>query len=247
MFVRRSEPLLLTEDGLDGLCASLNRPVVDIEDLPVGPARALIALHRDDQGRPGLSVALRAEHSGAVTLFAFRGELSGSVGPAMDAGLAFAESMGFLFDDDMLQSGDPAARDRALTCWYELVGEEPPAAEPGLPVGEAPLLLDDLMDPLDELMEELDFAPLSSDPLLAVASEDMEPLADPPEATADEPATAGASVLTKFRRSPEPPEDTADDPEGMSARLGRIPIVRRRRSEEQDEAPALLTRLLARF
>ena len=245
MFVRRSEPILLTEDGLDGLCASLNRPVVDIEDLPVGPARAVIALHRDAQGRRGLSLALRAEDSGAVTLFAFRGEVAGAAGPAMDAGLAFAESMGFLFDDDMLASGDLRARAQALACWYQLTGDDPPV---GSPEGDHALVLDDLLDPLDEFAEELDLEPLSADPLLSAA--DPVPAAAAPDGDPAAAPAGGARVLTKFRRAAEAPgspaDDSSEDADGASARLGRIPIVRRR-ADEPDPVPALLTRLLARF
>ena len=45
MFLSRSDPPTLDEASLRGMCVSLNNPVVNIEDLPVGPARALIVLH----------------------------------------------------------------------------------------------------------------------------------------------------------------------------------------------------------
>ena len=44
MFLRSREPVLLAGGRMDGLRTSLNRPVIDIEDLPGGPARAAIAL-----------------------------------------------------------------------------------------------------------------------------------------------------------------------------------------------------------
>ena len=114
MFLRRSELIQLTEEGLEGLCASLNRPVVDLEDVPVGPSRAAIALHRDGDGGLGLFVALRSEGSGALTFFVFQGELNSALHDAMDTGLSFAEGMGFLFDDDMLMSGGSDWRRLAL-------------------------------------------------------------------------------------------------------------------------------------
>jgi hypothetical protein len=71
----------------------------------------------------------------------------------------------------------------------------------------------------DELPEPVSPEPVSPEPLPQVRG-----------------GSAGA-VLSKFRR-PKP---------GAPAQLGRIPIVRRRGSEEVAEVPPLLTRLLARF
>ncbi len=242
MFLRRPEPILLTEDGLDGLCVSLNRPVVRVEGLPAAPARAVIALHRDAEARRTLTVALRSEESGVVTLFAFRGEPSADTHRAMDDGLAFAESMGFLFDEDMLLSADPAARKRGLQCWCELTGEElppgPSLPRPPDPSAEPAALLDDSvqLDELDEL-DELD------------GLDEFDELDQFAEAVPED------GLLSKFRRDPAPAEPTALAPAGDSAgrddrapaQLGRIPIVRKKKSQEGSETPPLLTRLLARF
>ena len=130
MFLRSREPVPLAEGRIDGLRASLNRPVVDIEDLPAGPARAAIALYRDASGDRGLSVAVRSERSGAVILFGFRGELNSEVSQAMDAGLQFAEGMGFLFDEDMLSRNLPAAERKALEAWCHVAGDPLPAQRP---------------------------------------------------------------------------------------------------------------------
>ena len=132
MFFPRTEPTVLVADGLQGLCAALNRPVVDIEGLPVGPARAVIALHGDVEGERLLLVALRSIEAGAVALFAFRGELNPDPRQAMDAALSFAEGMGFLFDEDLLESGRPGVAREALQLWCELVGEELPPEPPVL-------------------------------------------------------------------------------------------------------------------
>jgi hypothetical protein len=233
MFLRRYEPLLLTEEGLDGLCPSLNRPIVEVEGLPVGPASAAIAVYGSIDGAPGLAVALRSEESGAVVVYSFQGEPAATLHDAMDAGLTFAEGLGFLFDDDLLASGDRAGRLEAVVHWCRLMGDEPPS---GGPPAEEPLLLDDLV----ELEEEL---PAEADPL----------------------APAPASMLSKFRLSPDAelspggqggdrdgkdalgqePGDEPDD--GSGAALGRIPIVRRRSKGSGSEATMLLARLLARF
>jgi hypothetical protein len=249
MFLRLSEPILLTEEGLDGLCTSLNRPVVDLEHLPVGPARAAIVVHRGADGQRSLSVALRSVESGAVLSFGFQGELDAGASRAMDTGLTFAESMGFLFDDDMLGGANPAdaeVRRRAFAAWCQMSGEElPPAAVGRAAVatadpfdaplddedddGDAMLLLDDLADLIDE---ELD-----GDPSPAPAD---------PERTPGEDrvvAPEGAAVLSKFRR----PQEADPEPEAGQAQLGRIPLVRKRQAEEGASTPPLLSRLLARF
>jgi hypothetical protein len=249
MFLRRTEPILLTEEGLAGLCASLNRPVVDIEDLPVGPARAAIVLHRDAGGRRSLAVALRSEESGAVALFEFQGELNSDDSQVMDAGLAFAESMGFLFDDDLIASEAADGRQRAADHWYELTGEElvAPAPEPLRP--DRPIAADDAAFDLDQLSDLIDDD-------VEDLGDDLDDFDDLEEELLQPLAPQGASVLTKFRQASDPapagpatPSRTsAEEPvaEGAPAQLGRIAVVRRR-PEEGTAAPSLMTRLLASF
>lgn len=229
MFLRRKEPILLADGGIDGLCASLNRPVVDIEDLPAGPASAVIGLHRSASGGRCLAVAVRSEDSGAVALFAFRGELNTEVVQAMDAGLQFAEGMGFLFDEDMLADGAPGSEQKALEIWCELTrdevpGRRPAAAEPPAAAPEDVLILDDLIDPLET---------------------------DEAEAPREQGAPSQRRVLSKFRHPADAPPPSAEpDAEASPAELGRIPIVRRRREGADPNRPAsapLLARLLARF
>ena len=146
MFAPLSESVALSREGLEGLCVSLNRPLVELESLPPGPARAAIALHRSASGERRLLLAVRSVDSGAVAFFAFAGRLSASPHKAMDTGLSLAERLGFLFDDDMLQattiSGPAAGAQRALECWYELLGEELPQ-DSELAAGSDP---DDILD-----------------------------------------------------------------------------------------------------
>ncbi len=222
MFHRRTAPFLLTEAGLEGLRVSLNRPIVDIEAMPVAPARAAIALHTDVHGARHLVVALRSLESGALAVFAFEGELHPEPSQSMNWGVGFGEQMGFLFDEDMVEGCQtPAA---ALRCWAELTGEElgvQPAAEaiPSLDLLSEGSDLEGL-DDLDEL-------------------DDLEDLID----TEAHPVSAEVAVpvpLSKFRR-PEP-EPAAPD----KAQLGRIAIVRRR-SEPASPEPSFLTRLLGSF
>lgn len=240
MFLRRSEPILLTEEGIDGLCPSLNRPVVELEGLPAGPARSAIVLYSDDLGQQGLLVTVRSEDSGASTLFEFQGEVSGQAHQVLDLGLTFAEGMGFLFDEDMLASPDPGGRRRALEIWCELTGDEAPAASAqpgGPPPGD--LLLDDLVEALEgDLGEELTLEPLDALESRITAAAEAVPEVE------DEPARPQAQVLSKFRR----PDPAADANANSGAELARIPILKRRRTAaDGPETPPLLARLLARF
>jgi hypothetical protein len=125
MFLETQEPISLAEAGLHGLCASLNTPVVNIESMPVGPARAAIVVFADDRGGLGLAVGLRSLENGQVMVFMLQSELDPMAGAAstMDGALSFAEGMGFLFDDDLVATGGPAGRTRALRHWQELVGD----------------------------------------------------------------------------------------------------------------------------
>ena len=110
-------PRPLREGGLLALHVSLNSPVVAHESLPNGPASAAIAL----DGR-GALVCLRSVRTGRTAFFASGDELTLQL--ALDAALAFAERLGFLFDDDEVGlRGD----DAALQLWKELCGDAAPA------------------------------------------------------------------------------------------------------------------------
>lgn len=221
MFLRSREPVPLAEGRIDGLRASLNQPVVDVEDLPTGPARAAIALYRDAGGERGLSVAVRSEPSGAVILFEFRGELNSEVCQAMDAGLQFAEGMGFLFDEDLLLGDRPAAEGQALEAWHQVAGDPIPSPAPGSAraawAGAAP---DDELLLVDEMIDGVD---VMGDVLSKFRRPRQLPSVD---------ASAGGTLVA------------------APAQFGRIPIVQRRRTNGSNRGasiPDLLARLLARF
>jgi len=105
---------------LQALRLSLNAPVVAIEDLPVGPAAAGIAIHTGPEGLH-LTLAVRSVRTGQVVFFhpdEDWNEIHGSE-LAMDAALSFAECMGFLFDDDPIEAGGDVRE--AARRWAELV------------------------------------------------------------------------------------------------------------------------------
>lgn len=148
MFFPRSAPLHLTRDQVRGLRLSLNTPVVATEELPIGPARAAILVHEDASG-PQVTIGIRSLRASQVALYAFEGDLreESSFAVAVDAALSFAESMGFLFDEDELGAGGAAARARCQGLWRDLLGES--AAVPAAPEEPAEELL------LEELAEDV--------------------------------------------------------------------------------------------
>lgn len=133
MFLSRPDPPAVAESDLRGMCVSLNSPVLNIEELPVGPARALIVLHDVDGVGMALTIAIRSLESGSLAVFAFEGELRRAESPTavMDGALAFAEGMGFLFDEDVIEFGGPGGRQRAMCHWHELLGKPVPARAAG--------------------------------------------------------------------------------------------------------------------
>jgi hypothetical protein len=151
VFFARQEPPDPTRCALRALRASLNTPVLVVQELPPGPASAAIAC-LGGPGGPRISLALRSVRSGEVVFFGPDDDPREWQGPevALDAALSFAESMGFLFEDDRL-GDDP---DGARRLWRDLVeaaGREPLAglagAAPGDPGPEA-AWLEDVAPPL---------------------------------------------------------------------------------------------------
>lgn len=124
MFSPRTRPLALDAERLLGLRSSLNTPVVATPDLPTGPARAAIVSHVE-AGLRRLTVVVRSLRNGVCVLYELEGEdleATMDFSVALDAALSFAESMGFLFDDDELDKGGDDPVERALGCWREIVG-----------------------------------------------------------------------------------------------------------------------------
>jgi hypothetical protein len=109
---------------------SLNTPVVSVAGLPVGPASAAIALERA-AGTLRLTLALRSTRNGQVVYFqpGSRPAPGAPEALALEAVLAFAEGMGFLFDDDAVASGEGEAL--AARRWARFAPEQASAAPGG--------------------------------------------------------------------------------------------------------------------
>jgi len=256
MFLVRSAPEDLDPARLAALRLSLNAPVVSVPELPAGPARAAIALWWEAEGRPVLEVRLRSVATGQRVVYGFEDRLEGAqdVERALEAGLNFAESMGFLFDEDAISADDTADRIRVREAWAAFsttgqIAEEVPADASAGAVDEA-----EAEAALLELTELADPAP-DAEPAPQAAGAGAR-AATPPAALGE--AAAETPMLTKFRHRPEaepapsapsaPVAPAGSESTGgrMRAALGRVPLVRRRRRRGR-ERPSLLARVLGAF
>ena len=210
MSFARQEAPDAARSALRSLRPSLNTPVVVVEDLPAGPASAAIACLGDPAG-PRVVLAIRSERSGQAILFGPDDELREcrEPGVAVDAALSFAESMGFLFEDDRMALAPAEARrlwgdllDACARARGPLSGSAMPEAAPG---------------PLP--------SPASAEP-------DGEEIWLEELAPAGVRAVSHALPLTKFRRAAAPaPRRPAEEARPPTARLplGRFRVGLQRR------------------
>jgi len=191
MYFCRQPPPEREAKALRALHVSLNTPVVAIEDLPVGPARAAIAVQDAPEARISLMLVLRSQRTGQLACFApdelIESDASAQI--ALDGALSFAESMGFLFDDDAIPELGAEGPREAADSWNDLLGIEP----------------QDL---------EVDPEPSPAEAAPEIWLEDQIPAAAAQLAAVPAPARAPAPVsaapapsrvlLTKFRRAAAP-------------------------------------------
>lgn len=182
MLRRISEPLALTEASLLVLRPAMNAPVLNVEFLPVGPARAAVVVFAEEYGGYGLALGIRSNEGGQVAVFRNREPMDDSVpiNDVLEPALSHAERMGFLFDDDMVAAmPGEQGRAQAKALWGRLTGEidlpQPPKAAPPLPAATDPVL--DLDEPLPG--ESADEA--AAAPELLLDQEAMAPLERPLE------------------------------------------------------------------
>jgi hypothetical protein len=228
---------------LRSLRFSLNTPVVSIESLAVGPARAAIAIQDLADGRTTVQLVLRSQRTAQLACFSHDEphESDASTQVALDGALSFAESMGFLFDEDAIPDLGADGPREAADAWNDLLGlswSEPPAPTPlsatsplasGAEEDDA-LETDDDMDGDHEL--EVDPEPDAAEAPAELWLEELAPVAaaavaaPSPGASAapsahpiakpdPEPAPPAPLLLTKFRRNAG---------EGQGARRNGWPI-----------------------
>lgn len=259
MFLPREMPLDLGPEHLLGLRVSLNTPVVSTEEVPTGPARAALAVHRDGGGAATITLAVRPIQASHAVFYGLHEELRDAAGVAtgVDAALSFGESLGFLFDEDAVAGGAADAREEALELWNSIVGDDElskvmeitdrsrRASSASASILEAELGEELLLEEL--ALEEESFG-----------GESLEEVGfgDPPGPPRREPAPAlPTPTLTKFRAvsstaDPQPPEPEPEQRPGR-ALLARVRLIKRaaklERAPEEDPEPCRSLRLLASF
>jgi len=121
---------------------SLNTPILAIEGLPVGPARAAIALVQGPTRSFRLEVAIHSLRTDQVLFYAYEAapEAGGLAASDFEAALSFAGGMGFLFEGDRIDGRDAVGGPDALRLWNDWVGKaaQPPRSEPQANEGGPP-------------------------------------------------------------------------------------------------------------
>lgn len=192
MFRRLSEPLPLSEASLLALRPALNAPVLNVDFLSVGPARAAIVAFGEEWGGIGLAFGIRSNESGQVAVFRNEESIEPdvSVATALEPILAEAERMGFLFDEDMVGGvDDGTGRCRAMAHWGRLIGEldlsPPPRLVSAEPDARESVRLSEERSPANPLPPARPTTPASPPPNAPQASppgaaaESLEPSAGP--------------------------------------------------------------------
>ena len=206
MFFSLKAPLEGTCTALQALRLSLNSPVVTIESLPVGPASAAIALHLGTPERPRVSIAIRSAQTRQLAFYSADEERAEfrTAGVAIDAALSFAESMGFLFDDDEVEAQGAAGPQQAGRLWSEFVSSADP--EP-----EAPeLLLEEVAEPEPESPLERLVSPAAQETWLEEEVSVIAEAPSPPPSPAPEPPSPQPPVTARPRDPVSPPAAAAE-------------------------------------
>jgi hypothetical protein len=261
VFFPRSQPLSIAPAHVRGLRLSLNTPVVATEDLPIGPARAAILIHEEPGRGETVSIGIRSLRADRFAIYGIDPEADGETtfDVAVDAALSFAESMGFLFDEDELADGGAPARARCFGLWQDLLGDPP--EKPG---DADELLLEDLVEEATEVAildapasseddpdEEIgDFVPVPGAPGPPAVGADLSDASDGVVAAEAAEAVAAAGSrraslpLSKFRGARKEPARAAEPAPapvrpGRGAALGRLRLVRRVRDGVRKRNPIL--------
>jgi hypothetical protein len=221
-FLRRLRPLEVMGEHIRILRVSLNTPVLSTPDLPIGPARAMVVVHREPRGRMDATIGVRSLRGSEVAYWSFDGQLSNDsdLDVAGDAALSFAESLGFLFDEAPMGPGAEAGKE--FRRW--LTGERDGTAALRLSPEEKVDDLFDASEPFDLPLEEL----LAEEEPTSPQTAQISPPAPP---------------LSKFRARGEAPPPRA--PGAAKQPLARVQLVKRRSPEE--ERKRLLRKLLTSF
>jgi hypothetical protein len=230
VFFPRTTPLQVAPAQVRGLRLSLNTPVVATEDLPIGPARAAILIHAEGQRGETVTVGVRSLRASRVALFSVDPDVSGdaSFDVTLDAALSFAESMGFLFDEDEVGDGGAQAKTRCLGLWRDLIGDDAsvgkPAAAAAVPETDE-LLLEDMVEDATEAAVPPFGVDANDASFDAEIGDFGPPLEDEPEPELEAPKLAAAPAKKKaVRAAPSPAgRDKSESTDAaMAADLARV-------------------------
>ena len=114
---------------LEALRLSLNKPVLAIDELPLGPAMGVVAVVQGPAYGCRLVVAIRSMRTDQAVFFwsdPISRESNDAAG-LLDTAVGFAESMGFLFDDDLEPAADAG---RLWADWVAKAASPPRIASP---------------------------------------------------------------------------------------------------------------------
>ena len=121
MFQQRLRPLEEIERRVAALRYSLNEPSISTAEVPAGPARAAIVVYIENKARHVIVVIRSLVRPRIVQYQAASEEYQDATGMAWSAALSFAESMGFVFDDECLASAEGSDRLEALVTLHHLL------------------------------------------------------------------------------------------------------------------------------
>jgi hypothetical protein len=199
----------------------LNTPVLNVDFLPVGPARAAIVVFAEEYGGIGLAFGVRSNEGGQVAVFRNQESIDAgrAIADVLEPALATAEQMGFLFDEDMVDGvAGSRGRSDAMALWGDLMGDMDAAPSVGsssangdsqTAIDPPEIELDDLaLEEIAEISLDLEDAMASSvsaanpGASLSQTTERLVPIQTPPEEVAA-PATLPpkAPRLSRFRQA----------------------------------------------
>lgn len=244
MFMLCSDRATIAESAILACCPALNSPVVNVEALDVGTAKAAILLSADEYGELTLRIRVQLVSSGTGVTFRYQGNAAdfGNGNAALEAARRYAEGMGFLFDEDIMRDGTGSSRRRAFKLWNAMVGPSGPGAE------ASPLSLGNAS---------------TSGSAVSLQHETLPELLLDLDADGSDTSVSSTPVLTKHRPRPDsapphararkirPPSPTAAirtsrEPAG-EGELARIALASEELGNEYVDVSGFLTRLLGSF
>lgn len=257
MFMPTAEDAQIAESAMVAFCATLNTPVVNVEGLPVGPARAGILLSASEYGDLNLWVRVASLSSDQGLTFKFQGDPSdlGAPAQAIEAALSFAEGMGFLFEEDMIAAAGGGDARRAYKVWMSLLEGDTEAHEVDDVEPEDLVDVEDIDDPTADL-ESVEPPPVARrEPAPKPAARDRAQ-AKPARKATERPRKShapprqqatGAQVMTKFRKSvPAADAPPVERKPGAEA-LARIELQSEEVASEYVDHTSFLSRVLGSF